>query len=806
MWIRSSNFFKSIFHVSDPLTFSDIIMPPKGRTTRHSSGPASCPPCELPDANQLYTNQDILSAIRMEQSTHPESDIRHIAMKLEPLIRRKWEEVNPCLPLNQPESVKQKIIRIDDTANLIKVKKITAKKRDFFMDSLGQLFDILVCRCPFVDCDPAECNPFPCDIPHINCDCLRKFKIPEIELPFIKDQRNKVGLNGGKMIMKGVDIEIAQQQENTKKKKEGVAKQKANSLIMGGEDMNRNRRGRHQADPGEEHDQPGDVLIENEDHADEDYDVDTEENNNTTTDIKIFVSECIRYQVSDRAAVALYNAALKTLGPVESNKIVDKSKYRREKAKFGARQEVKKKAQVAKGFGCLGADGKRNKRTRVKETQMINNKEVEKFLRKTREHIVYTGEPGGEYLEHTEISEGKGTGLDLAEDFYEVIVENNSVETLEAVLCDGTAVNTGNRTGCISFLERKLKRKLLRLICQLHGNELPFRHVFDFFDGSFGTSGPTSFKGPLGQACAVDEIHLGPVVNFSPISSTVPVLPDAVLKDLSRDQNLLYRYARGISTGHLEENLIQQKPGPINHSRWLTLAIRIMICYTRTEEPTPGMIKIISFIVKVYCPGWFLIKMNHNFVHGPSNLFEQMRLIMTTQEIDVRQVAMKTVQHNAYFAEPGMMVTCMLSSTDSNIRKKAVLKIQQVRKKPPKPPRAKLFQGIRKAEVPPLQWDASSWEEMIDWDKAKVFEPFILEKLSDQDISSALDTPVVFPPYSLHSQSVERAVKLVSTASQNVCGAENRHKYCLSIIASRKARSAEALKTKKNYVVDETFL
>ena len=354
MWIRSSNFLKSIFHVSDPLTFSDIIMPPKGRTTRHSSGPASCPPCELPDANQLYTNQDILSALRMEQSTNPDSDTRDIAKKLEPLIRRKWQEVNPCLKLNQPESVIQKIIRIDETANLIKVKKITAKKKDFFIDSLAKLFDILVCRCPILDCDPAECDPFPCDIPNISCDCERNLKIPVIELAFIKDQRNKQGLNGGKMKMKGVDLETAQQQENTRKKKKGVANQTANSLITDGEDRNSNRRGRHQEDPGEGHDQPDVRVIEN---TDDDYIVSPEENNNiTTTDIKIFVAECVRYQVSDRAAVALYNAALKTLGPVENNKIVDKSKYRREKAKFGARQQLRKKAQVANGFGCLGAD------------------------------------------------------------------------------------------------------------------------------------------------------------------------------------------------------------------------------------------------------------------------------------------------------------------------------------------------------------------------------------------------------------------------------------------------------------------
>ena len=78
-----------------------------------------------------------------------------------------------------------------------------------------------------------------------------------------------------------------------------------------------------------------------------------------------------------------------------------------------------------------------------------------------------------------------------------------------------------------------------------------------------------ALQGPLGQACSVDEIHLRPVVNFSPIQSTVPEMPESVLKDLSRDQLLLYGYARGISAGKIPEKLIQQKPGPINHSQVL---------------------------------------------------------------------------------------------------------------------------------------------------------------------------------------------------------------------------------------------
>lgn len=105
-------------------------------------------------------------------------------------------------------------------------------------------------------------------------------------------------------------------------------------------------------------------------------------------------------------------------------------------------------------------------------------------------------------------------------------------------------------------------------------------------------------------------------------------MPESILKDLSRDQPLLYGYARGISAGKIPEKLIQQKPGPINHSCWLTLGIRIMIDYTRTEEPGPGLIKIVSYVVQVYVPSWFLIKLKHHFKYGPSNLLRPPRAWM----------------------------------------------------------------------------------------------------------------------------------------------------------------------------------
>ena len=74
---------------------------------------------------------------------------------------------------------------------------------------------------------------------------------------------------------------------------------------------------------------------------------------------------------------------------------------------------------------------------------------------------------------------------------------------------------------------------------------------------------------------------------------------------------------------------------------------------------------------------------------------------------------------------------------------------------------------------PILKWNAKRWEDILDWKKLKVVEPYLLKKKPLDKIKAALETPMNLPPYCLHTQSVERAVKLVTTASQNVVGQEN---------------------------------
>ena len=88
----------------------------------------------------------------------------------------------------------------------------------------------------------------------------------------------------------------------------------------------------------------------------------------------------------------------------------------------------------------------------------------------------------------------------------------------------------------------------------------------------------------------------------------VDELDDDILKDLSRDQKLLYHYCQAVGTGHVPPDLAVQVAGPLNHARWLTLAVRLLQLYTRTETPSEALVKIITYIIQVYSPMWFAIR------------------------------------------------------------------------------------------------------------------------------------------------------------------------------------------------------
>lgn len=162
----------------------------------------------------------------------------------------------------------------------------------------------------------------------------------------------------------------------------------------------------------------------------------------------------------------------------KSKEAIDKCKVRRERERCRQWRKQKQGKETEGGkIKCFGFDGKRDRKTLIQTVEVRDG--VEKTVQKTgcEEHIVYTaeGDHGGVYLTHSAIPPNKGTGLDLAVDLRDVIVGCGSEESVQAIVMDGTAVNTGWKTGAIACLERLLGFTVLWLVCFLHMNELPLR-------------------------------------------------------------------------------------------------------------------------------------------------------------------------------------------------------------------------------------------------------------------------------------------------------------------------------------------
>ncbi|GBP95516.1 hypothetical protein EVAR_70524_1 [Eumeta japonica] len=148
-----------------------------------------------------------------------------------------------------------------------------------------------------------------------------------------------------------------------------------------------------------------------------------------------------------------------SLHELSSDIVIDKSKLRRERKT----RDTLMKNQAPLNLPALYFDGRKDKTLKIVKKGTKRYKQVV-----IEEHVSVIKEPESIYV---------GT-VDLL-----------------AIGCDGTVTNTGKFNGVIRLFERRLQRPLQWIICMLHLNELPLRHLFDYLDGK--TSGPSTYNGPI---------------------------------------------------------------------------------------------------------------------------------------------------------------------------------------------------------------------------------------------------------------------------------------------------------------------
>ena len=214
------------------------------------------------------------------------------------------------------------------------------------------------------------------------------------------------------------------------------------------------------------------------------------------------------------------------------------------------------------------------------------------------EHYTVVGEPGNYYLTHLSPKE------------VHVSIKNTELaEKIKIIGTDGTACMTGKFNGFIRSLEELVNKPLQWVICLLHANELPRRHIFIHLDGT--TNSPATFEGPIEKKLR-GVVSDWPIAQFKSIPNPYfPEVPQQMLNDLSRDQYYSYRICTAVMTGLVENDLQYLEIAPIVHSRWLTLGCRILRLYVSLVDPPSALMLLAEYCIKVYFPTWFDIKRNN---------------------------------------------------------------------------------------------------------------------------------------------------------------------------------------------------
>lgn len=216
---------------------------------------------------------------------------------------------------------------------------------------------------------------------------------------------------------------------------------------------------------------------------------------------------------------------------------------------------------------------------RVDDTLCINKTEDGKMHRTTvkEDLISLIQEPNLQFLGYTTPLTGKA--VDIANSIIEYTAGNNiTLSELVCIGCDGCPTNTGKYNGVIRTLEQRFGRPFQWVICQLHTNELPLRHLIERLDGP--TNGPKGFVGPIG--CSLAKCHEMQTVTFEPIEFRTDIIDRG-----DTDQQYLYDICNAISSGTIAIDLQNRSPGKLSHARWLTKATQNIeaIGYVATETP-----------------------------------------------------------------------------------------------------------------------------------------------------------------------------------------------------------------------------
>lgn len=202
---------------------------------------------------------------------------------------------------------------------------------------------------------------------------------------------------------------------------------------------------------------------------------------------------------------------------------------------------------------------------------------------------------------------------------------------------------------------------------------------------------------------------------------------------LRSDQRYLFEIVQAIHMGNVTDALAARKPGKVHKARWITMASRILRLYVTKSKPDKELQMFAEYIMKVYAPFWFAVKLEPLATKGSRHVFKMMQWIRQLPE-DIQKVVRGSIQINGFFCHPESILLSMITDDDENIRDEALKKILKARS---------VGGEKRRCFVVPkneINFECTHYHNMIDWKKVTITEPPILQFHSNDYLRSFISS------------------------------------------------------------------
>ena len=184
---------------------------------------------------------------------------------------------------------------------------------------------------------------------------------------------------------------------------------------------------------------------------------------------------------------------------------------------------------------------------------------------------------------------------------------------------------------------------------------------------------------------------------------------------------------------------------------------------------------------------WFDIKISPSAIYASKHLYQTIEKVWVLSP-RVQQIVLLVIQRNGYYAHPKNILLAMVHDKNKDIRELGLRRVLKARKI-----EAEHGKGVRLFKIPKINCDATAYYDLIDWQNILITSPPLLFDVTHDDIKrtitqrTSFTLPVELTRVPCHTEAVERTIKLVTTASNKVCGKENRDGFVRATLQSRKS-------------------